>query len=262
MHPLSIVTWNLNSIRPRMEHVLGYLNTHRPDILLLQEIKISTNAFPFMEIEERGYNCAVHGQKTYNGVAILSRFPLDDITTILPGDETDEQCRYIEAVVSLDGAAIRVASVYVPNGQEVGSDKFTYKMCFLSRLHAHAAQLLQYREMLVLGGDYNVAPYPDDVYNPAALEGTVCYHPEERKRLRALLWLGLYDAYRTAHPDGHEYSWWDYRGGGFGHNKGLRIDHLLLSPEALDCMQECVIDHEERARDKPSDHAPIRCLLS
>ncbi len=259
---MKIATWNVNSIRQRIAHLLAFLDTQKPDIVLLQETKVENDKFPIMEIEERGYNLALHGQKTFNGVAILSKYPLEDIVTALPGDEADAQARYIEAVVSIRGSAVRIASVYVPNGQSPDSEKFPYKLRFLERLAAHAQHLLRYQEVLVVGGDYNVAPAAEDVYDPKGQEGTVCFHPEERKRFHALLHLGLYDAWRNLHPQDHAYSWWDYRGGGFVNDKGMRIDHLLLSPEALDCLGDCSMLREERATENPSDHIPVLATLT
>lgn len=260
--PITIATWNVNSIKPRMEHLLGWLRETGTDIVLLQETKTVDEAFPAMEIEDLGYNIAIHGQKTYNGVAILSKFPLDDITRGLPGDESDEQARYIEAVVSTDGGAVRVASVYVPNGQAPDSDKFQYKMRFFDRLYAHAQSLLEYDEPLVMGGDYNVAPLPIDVYDPAKLDGTVCYHPEERAKLRTLLNLGLYDVYRVKEPTKPQYSWWDYRGGMFQKGQGYRIDHLLCNALAVDMLQDVWVDEAPRKLEKPSDHTPVVAKLA
>jgi exodeoxyribonuclease-3 len=258
----SIVTWNVNSIRSRITHVTEFLNSVKPDILCLQELKVETAAFPYLEFEDLGYHLAVHGQKTYNGVAIFSRYPLDDIITTLPGDDSDNQARYIEAVASTPSGALRVASVYVPNGQSPDSEKFSYKMTFFDRLHAHIKQLLRYEEALVVAGDYNVAPQPKDVYDPVKLDGTVCFHPDEREKFYRLLNLGLTDAFNTLHPDIKEFSWWDYRGDGFRYDKGLRIDHLLLSPEAADHLTRCTILRDERNKDKPSDHAPVIAELS
>lgn len=262
MTTISIATFNVNSIKARLPNVLAWLDDARPDIVLLQELKCVDEAFPAMEIEERGYNIALHGQKTYNGVAILSKFPMDDVIRGLAGEDTDEQARYIEAVASIPGGAIRVASAYVPNGQEVGSDKFAYKMRFYERLRAHWAQQVQLNEIAVLGADFNCAPAPLDVYDHAALDGTVCYHPDERAKLRGLVNLGLYDAFRVIHPEKQQFSWWDYRGDGYGRGHGLRIDHLLLTPMAVDKLTECVIDETPRQQEKPSDHAPVICTLS
>lgn len=245
-----------------MANVLAWLDAARPDIALLQELKCETQAFPAMEIEERGYNLAIHGQKTYNGVAILSKFPLEDVVRGLAGEETDEQARYIEAVANIPGGALRVASVYVPNGQEVGSDKFAYKLRFYDRLHAHWQRQLAFYEIAVLGGDFNVAPAAIDVFDHKTLDGTVCYHPQERAKLRALMHLGFYDAFRVANPTAHQFSWWDYRGDGYARGLGLRIDHLLVSPLAADRLTGCVIDEEPRRQEKPSDHAPVMCHLT
>lgn len=261
MTPITIATFNVNSIKARLTNLLAWLDNTRPDIVLLQELKCVDEAFPAMEIEERGYNIARYGQKTYNGVAILSKFPLDDVTPGLAGDPGDEQARYIEAVASIPHGAIRIASAYVPNGQEVGSDKFSYKLRFLERLRAHWAERLTYHELAVLGGDFNCAPMPIDVYDPAALDGSVCYHPAERERLQTLMHLGLYDAFRTLHPTVQQFSWWDYRANGYARGHGLRIDHLLLSPMAVDTLRECIIDEAPRRAEKPSDHAPVVATL-
>jgi exodeoxyribonuclease-3 len=261
MPSITIATFNVNSIKARLPNLLAWLDEARTDIVLLQELKCTDDTFPAMEIEERGYNIATHGQKTYNGVAILSKFPLDDITRGLPGDDTDEQARYIEAVVSIPGGALRVASAYVPNGQEVGSDKFAYKLRFFERLRAHWQERLRYHEIAVLGGDFNCAPMPVDVYDHAALDGTVCYHPAERERLRGLFHLGLYDAWRVMNPTAQQFSWWDYRGNGYERGHGMRIDHLLLSAHAVDRLTGCIIDETPRRQDKPSDHAPVICTL-
>jgi exodeoxyribonuclease-3 len=259
---LSVATFNVNSIKARLPNLLTWLDESRTDIVLLQELKCVDEAFPAMEIEERGYNIATHGQKTYNGVAILSKFPLDDITRGLAGDAADDQARYIEAVVSVPSGALRVASAYVPNGQDVGSEKFPYKLKFLERLRAHWQQQLALHEVAVLGGDFNVAPAPMDVYDHAALDGSVCYHPAERERLRALMYLGFYDAFRVVNPNLQQFSWWDYRGGGYERGHGLRIDHLLLSAMAADRLVACTIDEKPRQQEKPSDHAPVVATLA
>lgn len=258
---LRIATWNVNSLRTRLEHMSEYLHEDGPDILLMQETKTEDMNFPREVFEDKGYNLAIHGQKTYNGVAIASRLPLEDIRTSLPG-ETVEQARFIEAVISLPAnRTLRVASVYVPNGQAVDSEKFPYKLGFLENLRSHLASLKGQQDMLVYGGDYNVAPFPADVYDPKALDGTVCYHPAERERFRGVLNLGYYDAYRTLRPGGDEFSWWDYRQNSFGRNHGMRIDHLLLCSQAMDHATECTMLRDWRAKEKPSDHIPVVCTL-
>lgn len=259
---IKIATWNVNSVKPRLTHLLDWLKSDAPDIVLLQEIKCVNEAFPAMEIEELGYNIALHGQKTYNGVAILSKFPLEDVRRGLPGNEADPQARYIEAVVPIAGSVVRVASVYVPNGQSADSEKFPYKLAFLEHLYTHLKELLTYQEKLVIGGDYNIAPDDIDVHDPTLWQGSVLTHDEVRKQFRRMKHLGLHDAFRTLHPDAKDYSWWDYRAGGFARNHGLRIDHLLVSAQAADVLTECTIVRELRTLEKPSDHAPVVVFIS
>ncbi len=254
---MKIITWNVNSIGARLPHLLVYLKDQSPDIALLQETKTVNENFPRMEIEDLGYNLAIHGQKSYNGVAILSKYAIEDVVTTLPGDDNDVEARYIEAVVK----GFRVASVYVPNGMEIGHDKFHYKLKFFERLRDHAQNLLQYNEKLVMGGDYNVAPQAIDTHDPSR-DGVVCYHPAERSRFHAIEYLGLTDAFRAVHPDKQKFSWWDYRAGAFQQNKGLRIDHLLLSAEAADGLSACDIDTTPRILERPSDHTPVWCDIN
>lgn len=254
---LKIATWNVNSIRQRLPIVTEWLKKTNADIVLFQEIKCEEEAFPKMEIEDLGYNLAISGQKTFNGVAILSKFPIDDVIKKLPGDEADEQARYIEAVISLPKKALRVASVYVPNGQEPGSDKFQYKLKFLERLREHFLEILKYNEVQLIGGDYNVAPEKIDVFDPKSLEGTTCFHKDERKRFNALLGTGFYETFRALNKDKQQFSWWDYRGNSWQYNKGMRIDHILASPEAMDLLTNSYIDDSVRAMEKASDHAPV-----
>lgn len=258
MPSISIATWNVNSIRSRLSHLLEWLDSdNAPDVALLQEIKVEETGFPFMEIEERGYNIAVYGQKSYNGVAILSKFPLSDVVKGLPTYGDDEQARYIEALVEAHGEVFRVASVYVPNGQAVDSDKFVYKFRFLDALDEHMQSLLALEERTIIGGDYNIAPFDADVYDAKALNGTVCFHPKERDRLRTIFNQGWADAFRILHPARTQFTWWDYRGGSFPRNHGLRIDHLLLSPEAGNALHECEVVMDLREKEKASDHAPV-----
>jgi len=255
---MHIVSWNVNSVKSRLEHLLNFLDEYSPDVILLQELKCIDEAFPRMEIEEKGYNIATSGQKTYNGVAILSKHPIEDVNKALPGDDADIQARYIEAFTG----GKRVVSVYVPNGQAIGSDKFHYKMAFYDRLYKHLQELLKFDEELVVGGDYNVAPEEIDVYDKRHLEGKLCFTIEERKKFRSLLNLGLSDSFRILHPNTHEFSWWDYRAGSWDQNKGLRIDQILTSPESSDRLIEAGIYIKIRDLAKASDHAPIYCKFS
>lgn len=253
-----IATWNVNSIKSRLPHLLDWLQETKPDVALLQEIKTEEQGFPFEPIEDLGYHIEVSGQKTYNGVAILSKYPIEDVQTSLPLPPScpQDQARYIEAVIA--GPSIfRVASVYVPNGQSVESEKFAYKLAFLDAMRHHSQNLLSYGEKLVLGGDWNVAPDILDVYAPDQLEGSICYHPDERARLRALHYEGLHDAYRLTAPYEQAYSWWDYRAGAWQQNKGMRIDHLLISSQAADCLESVIMEHQWRAKPKASDHIPV-----
>lgn len=258
---MKIATWNVNSIRARLPHVLDWLDGARPDILLLQEIKTTAEAFPFLEIESRGYNIAVNGQKGYNGVAILSKTPLEDVVRRLPGDDADDQARYIEAVTAYGGGVIRVASIYLPNGNPTDSQKFPYKLAWMDRLGAHARELLRFEEAMVLGGDYNIIPSDHDVYDPAGWEEDALAHPRSRLRFRALMYLGFTDAFRVLNPEPGAYSYWDYQKGAWQMNNGLRIDLLLLSPQAADRLQGSGIDRGPRGWEKASDHAPAWCEL-
>ena len=257
---MKIATWNVNSVRARIGLVLDWLREADPDVALLQEIKTTEDQFPRLEIEDLGYTLAIHGQRSYNGVAILSKRPLEDVTCGLPGSE-DEQARYVEALVPIGDGAVRVASIYVPNGNPVESDRFSYKLRWLDSLGARARALLGFEEAFVLGGDYNVIPEPEDVYDPKAWENDALYRLETRTAYRRLLNLGLTDALRACHGGQRLYTFWDYTGGAWQRNKGIRIDHLLLSPQAADRLEGCDIDRHVRGRDKPSDHVPVWCRL-
>ncbi len=257
---ISVATWNVNSIKARLPNVVEWLRNAKPDVVLLQELKCLEEAFPKMEIEDCGYNVAAHGQKTYNGVAILSKYPIEDVTRNIP-EFADDAARYIEGVISVGGGAIRVASVYVPNGQEPNSEKFQYKMNFFEKLHGHLNTLRNYDEKILIGGDYNCAPEDIDVYDPKGLRGTTCFHPDEQAHMRKIFNLGYTDVYRKLHPHKHEFSWWDYRAGAFNYNKGMRIDHILANPKAADSVVDCHIDAEPRGKEKASDHTPVICTL-
>lgn len=256
---MKIATWNVNSIKVRLPHVIDYLQTENPDILLLQELKCVTEAFPKQEIEEFGYNCAVWGQKTYNGVAILSKNPIDDITYGLKGDDTDNQSRYIEA----ETAGIVIASIYLPNGNPVDSEKFPYKIKWMDRLLMRVHELILSESSFILGGDYNVCPENTDVYDTELFKEDALCHPESRSRFRSLINLGLTEAFRACNPnETNKYSYWSYQGGAWRKDDGLRIDHLLLSPILADKLELCDIDKTPRGKERASDHTPVWCTLN
>jgi exodeoxyribonuclease-3 len=254
--PLRIATWNVNSVRQRLDHLLFWLREAEPDVVCLQEIKCLDDAFPRAEVEAAGYNVATHGQKTFNGVAILSKSPVE-VTRGLPGDDADEQARYIEAVVPHGAGVVRVASIYLPNGNPPATDKYAYKLAWMDRLIAHAHGLLALEEPLVLAGDYNVIPDARDARDPAAWAGDALFLPTTRAKFHALLNLGLTDALRATTDAGGLYTFWDYQAGAWQRNNGIRIDHLLLSPQAADRLRAVRIDKDMRAREKPSDHVPV-----
>lgn len=258
---MKIATWNVNSVRQRTEHLLRYLRDAKPDVLCLQELKCVDAAFPYSEVEAEGYNAAVQGQKGFNGVAILAKAPIE-ATRGLPGDPDDEQARYIEAVIHNGEGIIRVASIYLPNGNPPQTEKYTYKLAFMDRLIAHVRNLFALEEPLVLAGDYNVIPAPRDAADPAAWEGDALFLPATRARFRSLLNLGLIDALRATTDDASLYTFWDYQAGAWQRDKGIRIDHLLLSPRAADRLTEAAIDKERRGEKRPSDHAPVEIILA
>lgn len=255
---MKIATWNVNSIKARLPNVLDWLKSADPDVVLMQEIKTVDEGFPRLEIEELGYTCAVHGQKSYNGVAILSKHGLEDVSSGLPGDVGDEQARYLEATVG----GVRVATIYLPNGNPTDSEKFPYKLGWMDRLKARAAALLAEERPVVLGGDYNVIPTDDDVHDPVAWQGDALIRPETRSAFRQILWLGYTDAFRAKDPTPHKYSFWDYQGGAWQKDHGIRIDHLLLSPQAADRLEAAGIDTAPRGKQKASDHTPVWCTLA
>jgi exodeoxyribonuclease-3 len=252
---VKIATWNVNSVRARLPIVLGWLASETPDVLLLQELK--TLEFPELEFASLGYRIAFVGQKSYNGVAILSRQPVTDIITALPGDPEDDHSRYIEATCE----GIRLASIYLPNGNPVASEKFPYKLAWMDRLYSHMQSLLATEQPVVLGGDYNVIPEPEDCWDPRVWEGDALYRPESRALYRAFQHMGYTDAFRALHAEAHRYTFWDYFGN-WERDQGIRIDHFLLSPQAADRLVECTIDKAPRALEKPSDHTPVVLTLS
>jgi exodeoxyribonuclease-3 len=264
---VKIATWNVNSIKARIGNVTRWLREAKPDVALFQELKCTAAELPRLELEDLGYNVACVGQKTYNGVALLSRLPMTVERERLPGGDDDEQARYIEAVISLPASGakrskvLRIASIYLPNGNPVDTDKYPYKLAWMDRLKRHAKALLALEEPLVLGGDYNVIPAPEDVYDPVGWADDALFRLETRQHFRALMNLGFTDAFRALNHEPQQYSFWDYQAGAWQKNHGLRIDHLLLSPQAADCLEASGIDKSPRGREKPSDHTPVWCEL-
>jgi exodeoxyribonuclease-3 len=249
---MKIATWNVNSIRQRLEHVRDWLAAAQPDVLALQEIKVVTEGFPAAEFEAVGYHCAVDGQKAYNGVALLSRLPPGEVARGMPNFE-DEQKRVLAA--SYDG--LRVFNLYVPNGQSVGSDKYEYKLRWLTALRDHLRDELTRHEKIVVVGDFNIAPEDRDVHDPEEWRGQVLCSDAERDKLRALLDLGFVDVFRRFEQPEQAFSWWDYRAAAFRRNRGLRIDLILASPALAAAGTGSGIDPEPRRREQPSDHTPV-----
>jgi exodeoxyribonuclease III len=257
---VKIASFNINGIKARLPALLDWLGEAGADVVVLQELKCTDDAFPRLEIEDRGYNLAVHGQKAFNGVAILSKLPLEDVSTGLPGDGGDEQARWIEATVATP-RPVRVCGLYLPNGNPVPGPKYDYKLTWMERLHARAAELLAAEETAVVLGDYNVIPEPRDCWNPRVWERDALYLPETRAAYRRMVHLGFTDALRAVDQGPGVYTFWDYQAGALQKNWGLRIDHVLLSPQAADRLETCGIDAEVRTREKPSDHVPIWVTL-
>jgi exodeoxyribonuclease-3 len=254
---MQIATWNVNSIKQRMDNVLAWLRERQPDLVCLQETKCVDEAFPRQPLEDLGYNVAVHGQKTFNGVAILSKYRFDEVTLGLPGDHADDNARFLEAVISTATGALRVACLYLPNGNPVETDKYKFKLRWMDRLFDYTRERLKLEYELILCGDYNVIPAPADVYDPAGWSGDALFRRETRDRFRALINLGLTDAVRALSDAPGLYTYWDYQAGAHQKNLGLRIDHILLSPRAADRLVAAGIDQHVRTWEKPSDHVPV-----
>jgi exodeoxyribonuclease-3 len=258
MLPAMIVaTFNINGIKARIDSLIPWLKSASPDVCCLQEIKSEDNAFPRQPFEDIGYNLLVHGQKGFNGVAILSKRPPEDASPRLAGDDGDEHSRYLEALIPGKSGVMRVASIYLPNGNPPHTDKYAYKLRWMDRLAARAKQLLALEEPLVLAGDFNVIPAPEDARNPAMWVSDALFLPETRSKFRALLNLGLIDAVRASTRDAGVYTFWDYQAGSWQKNNGIRIDHCLISPQAADRLQWVRIDKHVRATERPSDHVPV-----
>ncbi len=254
---MRIACFNINGIKARHAALCDWLDEASPDVVLLQEIKSVDAAFPREAFEERGYNVETHGQKGFNGVAILSKHPLEDVTRGLPGDESDDQARWIEATVMGERRALRVCGLYLPNGNPAPGPKYDYKLKWMERLRARAQELLASEEPVLMGGDYNIIPQDEDAARPEAWREDALALPESRAAFRRIVHLGFTEAFRARVQGPGHYSFWDYQAGAWARNNGIRIDHFLLSPQAADLMTDCGIDRALRGRDKPSDHVPV-----
>ena len=250
---MRIASWNVNSAKARQDHILDYLKAGSADVLLIQETKTQDVNFPVDLYQDAGWNVVFHGQKSYNGVAIAARQPLTDVMSGLPGDEEDEQARYMEATI--DG--VRVATIYLPNGNPAPGPKFDYKLAWMERLNKRAEELLRDEIPVVLAGDFNVIPQDIDCYDPPGWEGDALTRAESRAAFNRLSLLGYTDALRACHPGQVLYSYWDYQAGAWQKDNGVRIDHLMLSPEAADRLVAAEVDKGPRGLEKPSDHTPV-----
>jgi len=254
---MKIATFNINGIKARLPALLEWLAEAQPDVALLQEIKSVDENFPADEIEALGYNVATHGQKSFNGVAILSKLPIEDLARGLPGDDADEHARWIEATIAGPKGAVRVCGLYLPNGNPAPGPKYDYKLAWMERLKARARDLLASEEVALMAGDYNVIPQPLDAENPKNWEGDALFLPETRAAFRRIVNLGFHDSIRETTRAGHVYTFWDYQRGAWERNDGIRIDHLLLTPQAADRLVSAGVDSTVRGREKPSDHVPV-----
>ena len=259
---MRIWTWNVNSIKAHFEQVSEWLKVEKPDVVCLQEIKCETPNFPSAAFEEMGYTCAVHGQKTYNGVALLARGKIENVERGLAGDETDEQARFICGTVYGSGRPVTVASIYLPNGNPAPGPKYDYKLSWMRRLKAKAQQLLASEEAFVFAGDYNVIPALADMKRPEAWVSDALWLPQSRAAFQEIENLGLTEAFRALHPNEVAYSFWDYQAGAWPKNNGIRIDHALLSPQAADRLIAARIHRDARGHEKPSDHVPVEIELA
>jgi exodeoxyribonuclease-3 len=254
---MKIATFNINGIKARAAALPEWLDEAEPDVVLLQEIKSVDEAFPRELLEERGYNVETHGQKSFNGVAILSKHPLEDVSRGLPGDAEDEQARWIEATVMGKREAVRVCGLYLPNGNPAPGPKYDYKLAWMARLEARAKDLLAQETPFLMAGDYNIIPQAEDAAKPESWREDALFRPDSRAAWRRLLNLGLTEAFRARTQGPGHYSFWDYQAGAWIRNNGIRIDHFLLSPSAADMLRDCQIDKDVRGREKPSDHVPV-----
>ena len=258
---MKIASFNINGIKARLPALMDWLDEAQPDVAILQEIKSIDENFPREAFEGKGYNVETHGQKSFNGVALLSKLPLEDVTRGLPGDDEDEQARYIEATVVGD-QAVRICGLYLPNGNPVPGPKYDYKLAWMERLRARAEELLAEEMPFLMAGDYNIIPQAEDAARPQDWTEDALYRPESREAWRKILNLGLTEAFRARNQAPEQYSFWDFQRGSWQRNDGIRIVHFLLSPECADLLEDCQIDKEVRGREKPSDHAPIWVKLA
>ncbi|QIK40667.1 exodeoxyribonuclease III [Pontivivens nitratireducens] len=252
-----VASFNINGVKARLPALLQWLEEAKPDVVVLQEVKSVDEGFPREPIEDLGYNLETHGQKGFNGVAILSKSPMEDVMRGLPGDEADEQARYIEATVN----GLRICGLYLPNGNPAPGPKYDYKLAWMARLESRARDLLATEEPFLMAGDYNVIPQAEDAARPDAWRDDALFLPQTRDAYRRLLNLGLTDALRAKTRAAQTYTFWDYQAGARQRNDGIRIDHFLLSPQCADRLQSCEIDAHVRDREKPSDHVPIKVTL-
>lgn len=253
---MKIATFNINGVKARIDTLTAWLQGSAPDVAVLQEIKSVDEGFPRQAIEDLGYNVETHGQKGFNGVAILSKLPLEDVTRGLPGDDTDEQARYIEATVVGD-QAVRICGLYLPNGNPAPGPKYDYKLAWMERLYARAQDLMQREEPALMCGDYNIIPQPEDAANPKVWTDDALFRPHSRAAFRKIVNLGFTEAFRARHTGPNHYSFWDYQAGAWNRNDGIRIDHFLLTPQCADLLNDCWIESAVRDGDKPSDHVPV-----
>ena len=255
---MKLATWNINSIRARTERLLTWLGTEQPDVICLQETKVEDSAFPLAALEAKGYSVAMYGQRSYNGVAIASRLPISDVSRGFGDGEADDEARLISATVQ----GVRVISIYVPNGQDLESDKFAYKLAWYGRLRRYLDRTAKVDDPLVVCGDTNVTADDHDVWSPNAWAGKIHCSPREREALANVAEFGLVDLFRKHNPDGGVYSWWDYRGVAFFKNQGLRIDYIYATPSVAARSTECTIDRNARKGQDASDHAPVIASLT
>ena len=258
---MKIASFNINGIKARVQALPDWLDEAQPDVVVLQEIKSIDENFPRELFEDKGYTVETHGQKSVNGVAILSKLPIEDISRGLPGDDEDEQARWIEATVIGDKTAVRVCGLYLPNGNPAPGPKYDYKLAWMERLKARAADLLKSEEPALMAGDYNIIPQDEDAKRPEAWAKDALALPESRAAFRRIVNLGFTDAFRVRHHGPGHYTFWDYQAGAWNRDDGIRIDHFLLTPQAADLLSDCQIDKAVRGREKPSDHVPIWITL-